>query len=123
MVLNLVEEKIKDIKRMYNINKQLLETLGDIGFKIVEFARKYNYPLPSDFSLLLGKSTHLIKELNHPTSINKRCSVCNKLNPDNADYCCYCGSSVVITRIRQRDKSPENATEPKGVTESISIKQ
>ena len=102
----------KELNRMYEINKQLLETLEDIGFKIVEFARKYNYPLPSDFSLLLGKSTSIIKELNHPTNISKSCSVCNRLNPENADYCCYCGSSLGITLMRQQDKSPDDATVP-----------
>jgi len=102
-VLRLFDKKIENFNRMYEINKQLLEILENLGFNIVNFSKKYNYPLPSNFSFLVGKAKNLIHELNHPTNINKGCSVCNKLNPENAEYCCYCGSSLVITRMRQDD--------------------
>jgi len=68
--------------------------------RMYEFLRNY-----------LNEAKKLIYELNHPTSINRICSICEKLNLENADYCCYCGSSLIITRIRQQDKSPVNATE------------
>ena len=96
---------------MYEINKQLLNVLHRIGFKLVNFADKYNYPIPSDIPNLLDESQSLIHELNHPSLLSKKCSVCGKLNIENADFCCYCGSSLIITRIRQQDKSPVNATE------------
>jgi hypothetical protein len=41
----------------------------------------------------------------------KSCSVCGGLNPPSAKYCGDCGSSFIITRMRQNDKSPEDATE------------
>ena len=102
----------KELNRMYEINKQLLDVLHKIGYGLVDFAKQYNYPIPSHIPKLLGKSQNLINELNNPTKIDKVCNVCNKLNPENAGFCCYCGSSLLITRMRQGNDSPDNATEP-----------
>lgn len=44
--------------------------------------------------------------------VPKNCAVCGGVNPPCAKYCGDCGSSMVITRIRHSDKSPDNATEP-----------
>ena len=43
--------------------------------------------------------------------VPKICSICERANPMSAKCCAYCGSNFVITRIRQNDKSPSNATE------------
>jgi len=103
-----LDNTYKEINRMYEINKQLLEVLHKIGFDLVDFAKKYNYSIPSNIPELLDKSQNLINELNHPTSIDKYCSICDKYNPSNADFCCYCGSSLVITRVRQKDGVTRN---------------
>ena len=95
----MLEEKINNFNRMYAINKQLLDTLRKIGFKIAVFSAKYDYPLPNDFSNLLGKAAELLEELSHPTVNNKSCNICNKLNPENAEYCCHCGSSMIISSL------------------------
>ena len=43
--------------------------------------------------------------------VPKNCLICGRANPLSAKCCAYCGSSFVITRLRQQDKSPSNATE------------
>jgi len=98
---------------MYELNKKLIMVFRNIGFDLLHFADEYNYPIPPNLRNYFDEAEKLIFELNHPTSIDKRCSICGKLNPENADYCCYCGSSLIITRMRQQDKSPVNATECK----------
>ena len=107
----------KELNRMYIVNKELLEVLHKIGYNLIDFAKKNNYSIPTDILDLFNRAKNLINELNHPIILNKQCSVCNKLNPENAEFCCYCGSSLIITRMRQSDKSPENATE--GVIENF----
>lgn len=99
------DNEIKEIKRMHSLNKQLLEVLHNIGFDLLHFADEYNYPIPPNLRNYFDEAEKLIFELNHPTSLNKKCSLCNKLNPENAEYCAYCGSSLVITRMRQSDDS------------------
>ncbi len=105
----------KEIDRIFILNKKLLGVIKNIGIDIVNFANEYNYSIPSNLRNYVDEAEKLMYELNHPTSISKKCSVCNKLNPENAEFCCYCGSSMVITRIRHSDKSPVNATEYKTV--------
>ena len=94
------------------MNIKLSNILIEITSKLIKYSKKYEFELPYDIKPLLEQAYRYMHELKHPTVLNKYCSICNKLNPENADYCCYCGSSLVITRIRQSDKSPENATEP-----------
>ena len=101
----------RDIDRIFNLNKKLLGVIRNIGFDLLHFADEYNYPIPPNLRNYFDEADKLITELNHPTSIDKRCSICEKLNPENADFCCYCGSSLGITRMRQNNESPSNATE------------
>lgn len=51
-----------------------------------------------------------LNPLNIP--IPKICGICGGINPYYAKYCGDCGSSFIITRMRQPDESPENAPEP-----------
>ena len=74
-------DEIDDLKRMYNINKKLLNTLHKIGFDLIHFAKKYDYPIPKNISSLLGESQQLINELTQPTGNSKTCYVCNNLSP------------------------------------------
>lgn len=116
MVLSMHDDAVKDIERIYLLNRKLLKVIGKIGIDIVNFSKEYNYPLPVNLKDSLDEADKLIIELNHPTVIDKRCSICRKLNQEDAEFCCYCGSSLIITRVRQGDKSPFNATEPETVT-------
>jgi len=101
-------KEVIDIHRIYNLNKKLLEVLHEIGFDLLHFANKYNYPIPSNLKNYLDETEKLITELNHPTSIDNKCSVCGKLNLENAEYCCYCGSSMIITQISPDVLQPKN---------------
>jgi len=94
--------------RIYNLNKKLLGVLHNIGFDLLNFADKYNYPIPSNLKNYLDETEKLMTELEYPTIINKKCFVCNKLNPDNADFCCYCGSSLIINQVSPDLLHPKN---------------
>ena len=103
MEWNMNNNEIFEIHQMHILNKRLLSTLYKIGFDLAHFAEKYGYQLPSDFPVLLEETENLIHALNHHENINKSCSICGKLNLENAEFCCYCGSSLIITRVRQLD--------------------
>ena len=60
---------------MYELNKKLLNVFRNIGFDLLYFADKHNYPIPSNLRNYFDEADKLISELNHPTSINKRYSV------------------------------------------------
>ncbi len=89
----------RELIRIYELNKKLIFVFRNIGFDLLHFADKYNYPIPKNLRSYFDEAEKLITELNHPTLINKTCSVCGKLNPSNGDFCCYCGSSMIITHI------------------------
>ncbi|MCD6573074.1 MAG: zinc ribbon domain-containing protein [Thermoplasmata archaeon] len=39
----------------------------------------------------------------------KQCSVCGKLNPEDAKFCAYCGTTLdIISRFRQSDNNTRN---------------
>ena len=103
----------KELNRMYELNKKLLIVFRNIGFDLLYFADRYNYPIPSNLRIYFDEAEKLITELNHPTSIDKQCSVCDKMNVENAEFCAYCGTPFInITLMRQQDKSPDDATVP-----------
>lgn len=106
-------DKGRELANILQLNEKLLETLAKTTLELIKYAKENNYELPYEVHFLLKDARKILNEIYNPTNVNKKCSICNKLNPENADYCCYCGSSLVITRMRQSDKSPENATAPK----------
>lgn len=65
----------------------------------IKYGKKNDIELPYEIKPLLGQAYRYMHELKNPTNLNNECSICKKLNPENADYCCYCGSSLNITKI------------------------
>lgn len=63
---------------------------------------------------LLKQAKKLVHEINYPTSMTRYCSICDRLNPDDANVCAYCGTSLIITRVRQQDDNTRKSdrTEP-----------
>jgi len=112
MVKKLIDLYIDKIKNIQDLNIKLSNVLIEITSKLIKYSKKTNIELPYEIQPLLQQAYRYMHELKHPTITNKSCSVCNNLNPENADFCCYCGTSLVITRIRQDNKSPANETEP-----------
>ena len=94
---------IERIQRLQRLNQELVDVLSQTVYELMQYARKHNLELPYKIKPLLEQSLVYIDELKSPKIINKSCSVCNKLNPSNADFCCYCGSSLCITRLRYKD--------------------
>ena len=88
-----------EIIKIQELNEKLLEMLTKTTIELINYANKHNFELPHNIHYLLKKSRQFLDELNHPTLTNKICSICEKLNPENAEYCCYCGSSLNITQI------------------------
>lgn len=112
MVNKLIDSSyLERIERLQTLNQKLVDVLSQTGYELIQYARKHDIELPYKIVPLLEQAKKYIKDLKSPTSINKKCYACGKLNIENADFCCYCGSSLIITRIRQQDKSPVNAPE------------
>ena len=93
---------LSSIDRAINIqrlNQKLVDVLSQTGYELIQYARKHDIELPYKIAPLLEQAQKYIKELKSPTSINKKCSVCKTFNPSNADFCCYCGSSLIIIHV------------------------
>lgn len=104
---------IERVERLQRLNQNLVDVLSLTTYELIQYAKKHNIELPYKIESLLKQSLLYIDELKNPTNITERCTICNKLNPENAEFCAYCGTPFMdITRVRQRDKSPDDATEP-----------
>ncbi len=90
---------IKKIERLQILNQQLIDVLMKTAYEIIQYAEQNNIELPYKLEPLIEDAQKCVQELKHPTIINKSCSVCKKLNPETADFCCYCGSSLIIKSI------------------------
>lgn len=102
-----------DVNRLMDLNLKLLATLKKISYKLIEFSDTYGYPLPNDLPNLLDDAYNIMDELCHPTIVIKPCSMCGKLNPEDATFCAYCGTTIdaIISTSPMRhddDKSPKS---------------
>lgn len=105
------------IVELVKLNDLLLRTTLEILAEIISTCRKLNISLPKydELSYLLERLKNIVNQINAERIITftKQCSICGKLNPEDAKYCAYCGTTLgVITRIRHDDKSPKDTTEP-----------
>ncbi len=104
---------IEELYRIGKINLELLKTLEELMFEILKFAKENHIELPKKLSSLVKKTNDILYKLDDKKYIGKLCSICGKLNPEDAKFCAYCGTTLgIITRFRHNDKSPENATKP-----------
>ena len=90
---------IEKVERIQKLNQNLLDVLTKTARELILYANEHNMEHPYKIKPLLEQAQKYIHELKSPTKINKECSVCNKHNLENAEYCCYCGSSLVITHV------------------------
>jgi len=111
---------IERIERLQRLNQKLVDVLSLTAYELIQYANKHNIEIPYKIAPLLEQALVYIDELKNPKKISQPCPICNKLNPENADFCCYCGSSLNITQIspdllheNKNSKSPDNDTEPK----------
>lgn len=97
-----VLEEIDRIRHIAKINTRLLYTLSNLSHKLIEHARKNNISFPREEIIpLIEEAKQYMNELDMPTSVNKPCSMCGKLNPENATFCTHCGTTLdVISRVR-----------------------
>ena len=93
----MVEER--NFNNIIQLNEKLLETLAKTTLELIKYSKENNYELPYEVHSLLKDARKILNEIDNPTIINKKCSVCSKLNPSNAEYCCFCGSSMIITHV------------------------
>lgn len=112
-------ELLNKLKKKIEINDELLKVLIHSLREIIDFANYHNIPLYELHSIAknLDKIQMLLREeetmARESMDFTKQCPICGKLNPEDAKYCAYCGTTLgVITRIRHDDKSPKDATEP-----------
>ena len=84
------------------------DVLIEITSNLIKYSKTHDMELPYEIRPLLEQAYKYMHELKYPTGVNNECSVCNKLNPDNADYCCYCGSSLIISHISPDLLQPKN---------------
>ena len=100
---------VEELLRIAKINDQLLKVLTKLAYELIDYADIHNIEIPYKIQPLLDRAEKLIYEKHNLTPINQTCSVCGKLNLENADFCCYCGSSMNITRMRQQDDVTRNS--------------
>ena len=94
---------VKEFVRISEINNRLLDVLTEMAYKIIEYAEKHDLEIPYEMQPLIREARQLIHEQHHPKINNKSCSFCDKLNPEGAQFCAFCGTSLIITRVRQQD--------------------
>lgn len=100
---------IDRIMQIQQLNIKLSNVLIEITSKLIRYSKTHEIELPYEIKPLLEQAHNYMYELKYPIAISKECSICKNLNPENADYCCYCGSSLVITRVRQKDDVTRNS--------------
>ena len=91
---------VNEVIRTQLLNNQLLDVLLKTALEIIKYADKHNIEIPYHIYDLTKDAQQILNQIDTPVSINKKCSICDKLNLENAEYCCYCGSSMIITRMR-----------------------
>lgn len=95
--------EIEKVSKLAKINRELLNTLIIALNEVIQYAKVYNIPLPPNIIEILDKVENMLTEINYKIITSVLCPICGKLNPENAKYCAYCGSSLIITRIRHLD--------------------
>lgn len=85
--------------RVQLLNNQLLDILLKTALEIIKYADKHNIEIPYHIYNLTKDAQDILNQIDNPVLINKKCYLCQKINPANADYCCYCGSSLNITKV------------------------
>jgi len=85
---------IEEINRITFLNEKLLDVMKEITLEIINYANKHHLELPKNVHSLWKEANTLINQIQPLASVNKKCSICNKLNPENAEYCCYCGTKL-----------------------------
>lgn len=90
---------IQKLERLLTLNSMLLEKLQKITLEIVKYAEEHHIDFPHDIHAIWKDVDSITKQIKSPTKIDKFCPICHKLNQENAEYCCYCGSSLIISQI------------------------
>lgn len=112
------ESYIDKVIRLTKLNQRLLNTLTKILKEIIIYVRENNISIPYNLQPLLEETQELINEIKHKTVIEKPCSMCGKLNPEDATFCAYCGTTIDVIVSPPPDydrdkKPPEDVTKCK----------
>jgi hypothetical protein len=99
---------VEKVERIQKLNQCLFDVLTKTACELIQYAKENGIELPYKIHPLFEEINLIISELKRPSVINKSCSVCTKLNPENAEYCCYCGSSLIIARVSPDLLRPKN---------------
>ena len=95
------EEDINLVIRTSKLNRKLLRALTETAHELIIYAKENNLELPYEIEPILEKAQQYINELKQPKANTKNCSICGELNPEDATYCAYCGTTIgIISRMR-----------------------